>query len=205
MYHFGVDAHCGPSSAGTSQCLQDAAPKPQPYDSVQFNEGRFCNSTLYSMERRATDGMASATNGEKRLGTSIGSASHRRRSSHAPTARHAESASLQNYLSIFEKIKRGGEKMFHLHDCLDNFTVDEPTISPSEPMQAQAPPRSRESLIRERTPEPPKPDLSGIYEAMTGSTIVTARRRHDTCSEDNRPHVCTNDMDSASRIAAPPA
>lgn len=49
--------------------------------------------------------------------------------------------------------------------------------------------------MKERTLKPPTADNLGIYEALTGSKMVVGRKRHDTCSEDNQPHVCENDMD----------
>ena len=52
-------------------------------------------------------------------------------------------------------------------------------------------------VIRERTVEPPKPDHVGIYEAMTGSTIVR-RRTSLPCAEDHRPHICLHELSDES-------
>lgn len=46
--------------------------------------------------------------------------------------------------------------------------------------------------LRERTVVPPGPDNAGIYEAMTGSTLV--RRSTLPCDEDHRPHVCLHEL-----------
>lgn len=85
--------------------------------------------------------------------------------------------------------------MFHNHGLgtSENTSGAAPTPNNSEQNQSSIV-RSRDSIVKERTPEPAKVDDHGIYEAMTGSRLVASRRRHDTCSEDNRPHVCMDEI-----------
>lgn len=68
-------------------------------------------------------------------------------------------------------------------------------LLPLEPSQA-ANSRSRDSIIRERTLKRPTVDTSGIYEALTGSRMTKQKEKCAACSEDNRPHVCKDDLDS---------
>lgn len=36
-----------------------------------------------------------------------------------------------------------------------------------------------------------------MYDVLVGGSVAADRRRHrDTCSEDNRPHVCEDDMEN---------
>lgn len=82
LYHRGVDAHSG--MAPTSPTGTWAAPLSiaVPCDHSIFDKDPFYYSSIDSHERRVTN--RSSSTGKRRLGSSIGSSSHRRRSSHIP-------------------------------------------------------------------------------------------------------------------------
>jgi hypothetical protein len=147
------------------------------------------------------------------MGLGIGAAAHQRRSS--VKDEHAQPASSSEAASLLGKLRDQGHKLFHRHHederefagLLDTLT--EPS-SPSPGTELPTPqnslaaelrsvdtglslPRSRDSIVRERTPEMPTADKVGIYHAMTGSRVIPRDRTH-TCSEDCRPHVCADDM-----------
>ncbi|PNY29497.1 Uncharacterized protein TCAP_00600 [Tolypocladium capitatum] len=204
LYQMGVDAHFGGSSPLPSGCLEEPANKTQRRNRSLFQEDPFCSANTHPFERRSTEGSPSIS-AEKRLGAAIGSASRRRRSTQVPDSKAPQADHEDGMLpSVFDRLRKRGEKMFHLHDCVEESDGAEAAAPANTPADDHGP-RSRNSLIRERTPQPQKPDISGIYEAMTGSRMLTARERRDTCSEDNRPHVCEDDMDSVSMGAASPA
>lgn len=206
LYQLGVDAHSGGVSQLPSGCLEESISKTERCNHTFFQDDPFFPANIYSFEGRATEGSASIS-ADKRLGAAIGSASRRRRSSQVPDSKPPQLDYEDGLLpSVFDRLRKRGEKMFHLHDCpeeSDGSEAGTPTNSPADDRRPGAGPRSRDSLIRERTPQPPRPDISGIYEAMTGSRRLSTRKRHDTCSEDNRPHVCEDDMDSSVWVASP--
>ncbi|POR37281.1 Uncharacterized protein TPAR_02521 [Tolypocladium paradoxum] len=207
LYQLGVDAHSGGVSQLPGGCLEEPVNKTQRCNHSRFQEDPFCYANIYSFERRATEGCASIS-AEKRLGAAIGSASRRRRSSQVADYQAPQPDCEEGLLpSVFDRLRKRGEKMFHLHDCpeeSDGTGAATPANSPANDRRSGTGPRSRDSLIRERTPQPPRPDIAGIYEAMTGSRMLVPRQRRDTCSEDNRPHVCEDDMDSVSMGVASP-
>lgn len=157
LYQFGVDAHCGKQVAMSTERMNETVPMAWRCTTSLLHEDSLYGPALPWVARRATEMMSSGTSSYKRIGSSIGSASHRRRSSHATTFRVADSASSKNSMpGIFDRIKRGGEKMFHIHDCPDDAGAARRSNSPVSPRLSKTAPRSRDSLIRERTPEPPK-------------------------------------------------
>lgn len=199
LYIQRVDAHCGNPSRISVIVLEGDPPKPRHCNHELFGENPFCKATECStglpVARSPRPSVA-----EKRLGASIGTSAHRRRSSQF-VAQHPHSAAedQDNALpSIMEKIRRSGRKIFKHrgHKSSDQRSGEfaTPYNSPDE-LQARSAIRSRDSIVKERTLEPPQVDHAGIYEALTGSRLVIPGRR-GTCSEDNRPHVCEDDLSS---------
>lgn len=157
---------------------------------------------------------------EGRMGTAIGSASHQRRSS-VPDGR-GKPANESTAPTLLSKIRKGGHMLFHKHH--DEYrkepariaTRSSSTIKGSElptpynSLEAElssvdstwTKSRTRDSIVRERTPEVPTVDKAGIYHAMTGSRSVFRHRTH-TCSEDCRPHVCADDTPLTGRSLSP--
>ena len=200
LYNQGIDAHCGSPSEARGQDVEEPL-KPRQCDYSLFSDATFVEGEGGSRERRATEVAPSAVR-DIRLGTSIGNASHRRRSSVAVELQSPHPKPTEHVLPAWmDKIRKSGHKIFHPHHARghDSSKASEqdgsetPQNSATEDQKSPSQPRSRDSIIRERTPELPKADRAGIYEAMTGSRLNYPGRRRGTCSEDNRPHVCQFD------------
>ncbi|KAI5464782.1 hypothetical protein BGZ63DRAFT_378668 [Mariannaea sp. PMI_226] len=130
-----------------------------------------------------------------RFGASIGSASHKRRSSQFPHLLKRQESHDGFFPTLMEKIRQGSHKIFHHHHSREG-SEEAPPITSSTASGAYGHGKqlsSRDSTVRDKMPLPPKPDITGIYEAMTGTRLVVSRCRNGACSEDNRPHVCEND------------
>ena len=203
LYNQGIDAHCGGPSEARGQGVEEPL-KPRQCDYSLFSDATFVEGEGGLRERRATEVVPSPVR-DIRLGTSIGSASHRRRSSVVVEPQNPNPKPTEHLLPAWmDKIRKGGHKIFHPHHARghDSSKASEqdgsetPQNSVTEDQKSPSQPRSRDSIIRERTPELPKADRAGIYEAMTGSRLNYPRRRRGTCSEDNRPHVCQFDSHS---------
>lgn len=199
LYVQGVDAHCGNPSRISVIVLEGDPPKPRHCNHELFGENPFCKATECSTDIPVARSPRPSV-AEKRLGSSIGTSAHRRRSSQFVAQHpHSTAEDQDNVLpSIMEKIRRSGRKIFkHRGRKSSDQRSGEfatPYNSPDE-LQARSAIRSRDSIVKERTLEPPRVDHAGIYEALTGSRLVIPGRR-GTCSEDNRPHVCEDDLSS---------
>lgn len=197
LYIQGVDAHCGNPSRISVVVLEGDPPKPRHCNHDLFDENPFCKAIECSTDLPVTHSPRVSI-AEKRLGASIGTSSHRRRSSQFVTQQPGLIVEDQDHLlpGFMDKIRRGGRKIFkhRARKSSDQRSGEfaTPYNSPDD-LQAQSAIRSRDSIVRERTIEPPQVDQAGIYEALTGSRLVVPRRR-GTCSEDNRPHECEDDL-----------
>lgn len=150
---------------------------------------------------------------EPRMGFGIGTAAHQRRSS--VKDEHVHTKESFEGTSLLGKLRDQGHKLLHRHhedergsagplDTLAESSSASPGSELPTPQNSLAAelrsvetglslPRSRDSIVRERTPEIPTADKVGIYHAMTGSRVIQRDRTH-TCSEDCRPHVCADDL-----------
>ncbi|PFH59351.1 hypothetical protein XA68_12480 [Ophiocordyceps unilateralis] len=189
LYKMGIDAHGDGSPVDTPRIegLQELAIK-----AMGCNQTLFRGDPFHHVEAHQTvDGAASAwrssasTPRDKRMGTSIGSSAHRRRSSHVPDGRVWRPESPDGLIPvILDRLRKSGHKMFHRPDCAGHRA---PANTPS----GHDVPRGRLSV---RTVE---------GNAAAGRRMMAGcRRSHDVCSEDNRPHVCADEMDDASTGAA---
>ncbi|XP_044719087.1 uncharacterized protein HRG_07652 [Hirsutella rhossiliensis] len=179
FYRMGVDAHGGGGAPNESPngLSQEPVVNALYGDRSLFSENPFNgDGDGWPMEHRETRRPSSMT-ADKRLGTWIGSASHRRRSTQAADSKswQDEPANNNNSLlpSFLDRLRWNGQSIFHRHD------------------DCPAPP----------TPPPTTPGSPSAmaYEVGTGGDGGAPRRpRCDTCSEDNRPHVCKDDLDSES-------
>ena len=191
LYHRGVDAHSGVVSHRTSLVWEDPITRLMPSDQIVFNRDPFCCTSAYFHERRATEGSNGAE--KRRLGSSIGSAAHRRRSSYNTVSQKTHwDCQVQTPPNVLDRVLRVSQTVFNQHI----FARRDENINGSgfEDDHAGSV-RPRDSIVRERTLKPPEADTAGIYEAMTGSRMV-ANKTHITCSEDHRQHVCDGDRDS---------
>ena len=145
LYQLGVDAHSGGVSQLPSGCLEESISKTERCNHTFFQDDPFFPANIYSFERRATEGSASIS-ADKRLGAAIGSASRRRRSSQVPDSKPPQLDYEDGLLpSVFDRLRKRGEKMFHLHDCpeeSDGSEAGTPTNSPADDRRPGAGPRS---------------------------------------------------------------
>ena len=201
FYHRGVDAHSG-AEARPSTPVADEPLKPRQCDYTLFDSNPFVETEASTTKSELGDTDCPLFREGKRIGSSIGASSHRRKSSQIPVRRDRSDSSEDGLIPILvDKIRKGGHKIFHSHhgsEMQSDNGAPTPHNSVGDPeSQPTSGIRSRDSIARTHTPEPAGIDRVGIYEAMTGSRLlVRGRKRGDTCSEDNRPHlyddsVCT--------------
>ncbi|RSL63541.1 hypothetical protein CEP54_005092 [Fusarium duplospermum] len=200
LYRRGVDAHCGNESASSSGS-QVLPLKPGDSDRSLFAENPFYSkSDCGGMDKsRLTTTLAAA----KRLSDSLGLDSERRRSTQVAGITN-ETAEVHDRTrpSLMERIRQGSHKLFRRHHSRKSSEVPG-AVTEEQEIQASTTPRSRDSIVIKNTPEPPKPDKTGIYKALTGARLNVHRQRKNTCSEDNRPHVCEDDFLTPSRAGSP--
>lgn len=165
-----------------------------PCDESIFPRDPFDNKRGNVKERRITAACIPTYN--KRLGSLIGTSSHRRRSSHNP---HLDSKDIL-FPFIVNKFRPHSychpRKQSSDHRRWDVWSSsnDHPTT-----LGASIPPRvpAGERLVREPPLNLAETDNLGIYEALTGSRLKKFNKRCVTCSEDNKPHICEDDLDSS--------
>ncbi|KAL7810016.1 hypothetical protein V8C44DRAFT_333096 [Trichoderma aethiopicum] len=157
--------------------------------------GYFANEA--SSARRSTVSQSS-TRTPKHFGSHLGSAAHRRRSAPADESRVASSHD-HFFPSILGKFFTGRNR--EVPGSPDSEETPEsgalePFHSPAHEHLPVTPPRSGCGSPPKRTSTLSSEDRARIHEALVGTSggPVDGRRR-DTCSEDNRPHVCADDMD----------
>ncbi|KAK1251741.1 hypothetical protein MKX07_007220 [Trichoderma sp. CBMAI-0711] len=148
--------------------------------------------------RRSTVSQSSTKN-LKHFGSHLGSSAHRRRSCPAD-----ESKALSSHDHFFPSIlgkffaSRNREVLGSpdSEETPDSGAL-EPFNSPAHEHLPVTPPSSGCGSPPKRTSTVSLEDRARIYEALVGSSgAAVDRRRRDTCSEDNRPHVCADDMDN---------
>ncbi|KAH7319675.1 hypothetical protein B0I35DRAFT_429565 [Stachybotrys elegans] len=207
LYKHDVDAHSGNVSRSAAT-YSDEPLKPRQYNDSLFNSDRLFDERGHS--RNPTHGLSASHKAEQRLGASLGTASHRRRSVQVQDRKPSDEPQNSIVPEIMEKIRRRSQR-FLRHYTLPQRTEDsvlpldspevtdapDPLLTPGGEDTSITSLRSRDSLVRERTLEPPRIDRAGIYEAMTGSRLISGRLRKNTCSEDNAPHECADDMSMA--------
>ncbi|KPM42891.1 Nucleoporin [Neonectria ditissima] len=202
LYHCGVDAQCGSVSGPSSSFLQEPL------------KTRHCNHDMFGKNPFCTDPNQQEAVGEtelpplpdiyKRVGASIGSASHRRRSSQPPTSPNPGVDSNDKVLpSFMEKIRQGSHKIFHRHHS-QKGSEEAAGLPNSEDHLQRREPRSTDSLEKHPAAGTPKLESGSVKEAMVGTGLVVTRCRKGTCSEDNRPHTCANDFLTPPRAGSPP-
>lgn len=198
LYHHGVDARSG-SVSGPPSKSPEGPLRIRHCDNDMFVKNPFCLNSEQP-DTVCVIQMPEVPASQKRFGASIGSASHRRRSSPA-AAPQTPTADSHNTLlpSLMEKIRQGSHKIFHRRHS-QRGSEEVGTLPSPEEHRPSSRPKSRDSLVRL---EPPNLDRAGIYEAMTGTRLVVSRCRRGTCSEDNRPHTCENSMLTPPRAESP--
>ncbi|TFB07275.1 hypothetical protein CCMA1212_000468 [Trichoderma ghanense] len=141
----------------------------------------------------------SSTRNLKHFGSHLGSAAHRRRSIPAEDSKAPPSHDhfFPNILGkFFAGRNREAPGSPDSEEIPDSGAL-EPFNSPAHDHLPVTTPRSGCGSPPKHTPTVSLEDRARIHEALVGgSGAVVDRRRRDTCSEDNRPHVCADDMDN---------
>ncbi|CVK99844.1 uncharacterized protein FPRN_09039 [Fusarium proliferatum] len=193
LYQDGVDAHCGVEQlAASSSSLEPSNTHSYSNPLFAANPFRAHPTKLTAAGRHLPTPLAA----ERKLSASLDADTRRRLSAHI-AGNEEEMIDSQNgsRQSLMDKIKQGGHKLFHKNHSRKRtggapIRIAENDISPGGFL------RSRDSIAREPTPEPPLPDDEEIYEAMEGSKLNVPHPREGACSEDNQPHECVNDLSS---------
>ncbi|KAI1037972.1 hypothetical protein LB505_001615 [Fusarium chuoi] len=193
LYQDGVDAHCGVEELAASSSSAE------PSNTYSYNNPLFATNPFKAHPTKLTAAgrrIPTPLAAERKLSASL-DADTRRRLSAQVAGIEEEMIDSQNgsRQSLMDKIKQGGHKLFHKNHFRKPtggapIRITENDISPGGFL------RSRDSIAREPTPEPPKPDYEEIYEVMEGSKLNVPHPRERACSEDNHPHECVNDLSS---------
>ncbi|KAL7820637.1 hypothetical protein V8C26DRAFT_362885 [Trichoderma gracile] len=158
--------------------------------------GYFANETLSA--RRSTVSQSSTKN-LKHFGSHLGSSAHRRRSVPADESKAPPSHDhfFPNLLGkFFAGRNREAPGSPDSEETPDSGAL-EPFNSPAHEHLPVTTPRSGCGSPPKRTSTVSLEDRARIHEALVGgSGAAVERRRRDTCSEDNRPHMCADDMDN---------
>lgn len=213
LYRSGVDAHCGLSLTTHQDCGSPRQSQNKTHDCNRrlFGKNPFGRNSSPQGQIQVADDAPVPLPG-KRLGTSIGSASHRRRSSHAMEARHWNpSDHFQIRPKSVGKVRKDSEER-HAPDGKQSWSNDSQARTPlNTPDEDSA--LVCESRFSASSPVAVAPGgagtlgtqqskLGGAVEITLGSGWVNDDRR-DKCSEDMRPHMCEDDMDSTSTEETP--
>ncbi|KAI7761264.1 hypothetical protein LZL87_002079 [Fusarium oxysporum] len=193
LYQDGVDAHCGLDELAVSSSSAE------PSNVYSYNNSLFAANPFRAHPTKLTAAgrhLPTPLAAERKLSASL-DADTRRRLSTQVAGIEEEMIDTQNgsRQSLMDKIKQGGHKLFHKNH-FRKPTGGAPTRTLENGISPGGFLRSRDSIVRELAPEPPKPDDEGIHEAMTGSKLNVPHPREGTCSEDNQPHECVNDLSS---------
>ncbi|KAH7235736.1 hypothetical protein BKA59DRAFT_425859 [Fusarium tricinctum] len=193
LYKHGVDAHSGfdetPSSGSPGE-----TPKPSPYNDAHFYANPF-NAGFNTMP--IEDSPFPTLAAERRLSASLDADSRRRRSIQVIGIKE-ETLDDRNgpRPSLMRKIKQGSHKFFHKHHFREPSGTVPSITSEEDDSQDGDGLRSRGSNIGQPSQLSPRPDDLGIREAVVENRLHVPGRREGTCSEDNQPHECVNDLSS---------
>ncbi|KAG5928760.1 hypothetical protein E4U42_008087 [Claviceps africana] len=190
LYRRGIDAHSG-LMPGSPRSTWASPGSP----SIACDDGVFNKDSVFGTRPRDEEPRVADTSSESRKGRTsnlMDSVSYSRRASQIPTANQSPWQSDGELLpQMVDKLRHASRNSVHGKDVAPG----QDGAWPSEPSLATMT-RSRDSIVRERTLKPPAADTLGIYEALTGSRMTVMGKRCVNCSEDNRPHVCEEDLES---------
>lgn len=207
------DLHHRPSSEPFCQGAESRAERPS---HAPFNDNSFSNSWAgdsfpsrdasgyFTNEaqnaRRSTISQSSMAN-LKSFGTQIGAARHRRRStaSYDSRAPGLQDQFLPNILSRFFNSKNKGTPGSPDSKETMHSGALAPYNSPAHGHYSANTPRSGNGSFTEQSPTVSVEDRARIQEVLVGGPALLHRRRCDTCSEDNRPHICEEDIENRVR------
>lgn len=208
------DFHHRPSSEPNYPGSESRADRPS---HLPFNESSFSNSwagdsfqshdassyftnEAHQNARRSTISQSPLGN-LKNFGSQIGAARHRRRSTASYDSRAPvwEDHFLPSILSRFFHNKNKGTPGSPDSKETMHSGALAPCNSPAHGHYSANNPRSGNGSFHERSPTVSVEDRARIQEVLVGGPAAMHRRRCDTCSEDNRPHICEEDMENRVR------
>ncbi|KAL7924913.1 hypothetical protein ACQKWADRAFT_286337 [Trichoderma austrokoningii] len=194
LYYQGNEYHAGhPSHAPNNENSLSNSWTADDFQSRDAS-GYFTNEAPNA--RRSTISQASLKN-VKGYGSQIGAARHRRRSttSYDPRAPAMQDHFLPNILSkFFHNKSKATPGTPDSKDTLHSGALA-PYNSPAPGHVSTSTPRSGNGSFIERSPALSMEDRARIQEVLVEGPAAMRRRRCDTCSEDNRPHVCEEDTE----------
>ncbi|KAM0466250.1 hypothetical protein ACHAPV_001207 [Trichoderma viride] len=198
LYYQGNEPHAGhPSHAPYNESSLSNSWTADDFQSRDAS-GYFSNEVQNA--RRSTMSQSSLKN-MKGFGSQIGAARHRRRSttSFDPRAPALQDNFLPNILSRFFYNKgKGTPGSPDSKETLHSGALA-PYNSPIHGHYSANTPRSGNGSFIERSPTLSVEDRARIQEVLVEGPAAMRRRRCDTCSEDNRPHVCEEDIENRVR------
>ncbi|KAH6957019.1 hypothetical protein DER45DRAFT_631754 [Fusarium avenaceum] len=193
LYKHGVDAHSGFDETASSGSPGET-PKPSPYNDAHFDANPF-NTGFNALPIEGNPFPTLAA--ERRLSASL-DADSRRRQSIQVIGIEEETLDDQNGSrpSLMRKIKQGSHKFFHKHH-FRKLSGRAPSITSEEDdSQDDNGLRPKDSNIGQSSQLSPTPDDLGMREAVGGDRLHVPGQKEGTCSEDNQPHECVNDLSS---------
>ncbi|KAM0351977.1 hypothetical protein ACHAPU_002495 [Fusarium lateritium] len=193
LYERGVDAHTGLDESASSGS-PGKTPKPTPCNDVGFATNLFdADFEAVVAESRELPAPLAAV---RRLSASLYADTRRRRSTQVADIEE-EMLDIDNgpRQSLMRKIRQGSHRFFHKHHHLKP-TGRGPSATSEDSSQDGDGLRSRDSNTGQLNRLSPRPDNSATYETIAESGLHVHGRNEGTCSEDNRPHECVNDLSS---------
>lgn len=191
-----VDAHADLLSHHHMPFSESPFTMPWPGDGFQSRTtSSYLNNEALNA-RRST--VSQPLKGTKEFGSQIGSAAHRRRSAPADNSKTMtlHDHFLPNILGKFFIIKRKKAPRSPDSQETEYSGALPPYNSPVPDHMPVSTPETETGSSKGHTPTVSVEDRLKIHEALVGGSAVVDTRRRDTCSEDNRPHVCEEDMEN---------
>jgi hypothetical protein len=138
------------------------------------------------------DGSALPDKHSHKLGTSIGKSTHRKRSHHA-----TPSAAQSTTPSPLQKLQRGSVQLGQtLASVIATSGHAQSSRQDERRRRASSVEKMKARLDRSTGPQGAVVNTGGLGARM-GPDGGTGHRRRNTCSEDGRPHVCADDVESS--------
>lgn len=197
LYLQGVDAHCGGNSnpAFLDLGMQEKLKEPWSCNLSLLNDGPGQSTEEIWQGHDLSDDSPVIT-AKNDAGVFIGTTAHRHHSADLIDA----SVDSNNgfFPSILNKIRQSSQRVMYPLFNAQNFeslVISTPHSFLVDSAQAQSELGLRHGCERGNMSRLSDFDVAGTYRAVARGRRIEKRRRK-TCSEDNRPHICENDLDN---------
>jgi hypothetical protein len=192
LYHQGVDAHSGRAFALRDDVREASQPVIVASNPSLFHLDPFCNMSLHPHERRVTNG--SSSTGNVRLGSSIASSYHQRHCAQVFRSNVSGWKSQDSRMPpILGQPRRHTQQDVNQQGCPplhQNIWSSELKTSLATQAASVANKWPRGKSPNERPMKPQRAESLGVYDGR-----ILLGGKMNTCSEDNLPHVCENDLE----------